>query len=129
MGTFLYSAGDLQSALDHYRRASTLDPGNPHALKGVSYVEEQLRQRGIKKHKKEEEAAHQRAEEERNPCAAEARRREDGPQSLYVDAELAPQRKTGQIKLHGPAAFAGMRKAGRLVAECLDMLTKEIVQV
>src|SRR5450432_663488 len=41
----------------------------------------------------------------------------------YVDAALAPQRKTGQIKLHGPGAFAGMRKAGQLVAECLDMLT------
>src|SRR5512132_1149933 len=27
----------------------------------------------------------------------------------YVDAALAPQRKTGQIKLHGPAAFEGMR--------------------
>jgi methionyl aminopeptidase len=40
----------------------------------------------------------------------------------YVDAALAPQRKTGQIKLHGPAAFEGMRKAGRLVAECLDVL-------
>src|SRR5947199_1559607 len=44
----------------------------------------------------------------------------------YVDAAVAPQRKTGQIKLHGPAAFEGMRKAGRLVAECLDMLTGEI---
>jgi methionyl aminopeptidase len=44
----------------------------------------------------------------------------------YVDAALAPQRKTGQIKLHGPAAFAGMRQAGRLVAECLDMLTDEV---
>jgi methionyl aminopeptidase len=41
----------------------------------------------------------------------------------YVEAASAPQRKTGQIKLHGPAAFAGMRKAGRLAAECLDMLT------
>jgi methionyl aminopeptidase len=40
----------------------------------------------------------------------------------YVDAALAPQRKTGQIKLHGAAAFAGMRKAGQLAAECLDML-------
>src|SRR5262249_61066527 len=40
----------------------------------------------------------------------------------YVDAALAPQRKTGQIKLHGAAAFEGMRKAGRLVAECLDMV-------
>src|SRR5260370_21473625 len=44
----------------------------------------------------------------------------------YVDAALAPQRKTGQIKLHGAAAFEGMRKAGRLVAECLDMLAGEI---
>jgi methionyl aminopeptidase len=41
----------------------------------------------------------------------------------YVEATEAPLRKTGQIKLHGPQAFAGMRKAGRLVAECLDALT------
>lgn len=41
----------------------------------------------------------------------------------YVEASEAPLRKTGQIKLHGPAAFAGMRKAGQLVAECLDALT------
>jgi methionyl aminopeptidase len=44
----------------------------------------------------------------------------------YVDAALAPQRKTGQVKLHGPAAFEGMRKAGRLAAECLDMLDGEV---
>ena len=44
----------------------------------------------------------------------------------YVDAAVAPLRKTGQIKLHGPAAFEGMRKAGRLVAECLDMLTEHV---
>ena len=44
----------------------------------------------------------------------------------YVDAALAPQRKTGQVKLHGPAAFEGMRRAGRLAAECLDMLDGEI---
>src|SRR5207248_9190230 len=44
----------------------------------------------------------------------------------YVDAAFAPLRKTGQIKLYGADAFAGMRKAGRLVAECLDMLTDEI---
>jgi methionyl aminopeptidase len=44
----------------------------------------------------------------------------------YVDASSAPLRKTGQIKLHGPEAFAGMRKAGRLVAECLDLLVREI---
>jgi methionyl aminopeptidase len=44
----------------------------------------------------------------------------------YVDAVNAPLRKTGQIKLYGPEAFAGMRKAGRLVSECLDMLVDEV---
>ena len=44
----------------------------------------------------------------------------------YVDAALAPQRKTGQVKLHGPAAFEGMRKAGQLAAQCLDMLEGEV---
>ena len=44
----------------------------------------------------------------------------------YVDAAVAPLRKTGQIKIHGPAAFEGMRKAGRLVAECLDLLMEVI---
>ena len=34
----------------------------------------------------------------------------------YVDASCAPLRKTGQIKIHGTAAFDGMRKAGRLAA-------------
>ena len=34
-----------------------------------------------------------------------------------------PVRRTpGAIKLHGPEGFAGMHKAGRLTAECLDML-------
>jgi methionyl aminopeptidase len=44
----------------------------------------------------------------------------------YVEAAAAPLRKTGQIKLHGKDAFEGMRKAGRLVAECLDMLTEHV---
>src|ERR1700752_1534143 len=44
----------------------------------------------------------------------------------YIDAAFAPLRKTGQIKLYGPDAFAGMRKAGQLVADCLDMLTQEV---
>jgi len=44
----------------------------------------------------------------------------------YVDAAYAPLRKTGQIKLYGAEAFAGMRKAGQLVAECLDMLCDEV---
>src|SRR5216684_1180179 len=41
----------------------------------------------------------------------------------YVEATDTSQRKTGQIKLHGLSGFAGMRKAGALVAECLDELT------
>lgn len=40
----------------------------------------------------------------------------------FVDALEVPGRKTGQIKLHGPAAFEGMRNAGRLAAEALDLL-------
>jgi methionyl aminopeptidase len=44
----------------------------------------------------------------------------------YVDAAVAPIRKTGQIKIHGPAAFEAMRKAGQLVARCLDMLTEHV---
>ena len=46
----------------------------------------------------------------------------------YIDAKAAPPRKTGQIKLHGAEAFAGMRKAGQLVAKCLDMLVGEVRQ-
>jgi len=41
----------------------------------------------------------------------------------YIDAAVAPPRKTGQIKIHGSAAFEGMRNAGQLTARCLDMLT------
>ncbi|MGE3247103.1 MAG: type I methionyl aminopeptidase [Beijerinckiaceae bacterium] len=40
----------------------------------------------------------------------------------FVDAKLAPRRKTGQIRLHGPEAFAAMRKAGKLTAEALDLI-------
>lgn len=35
--------------------------------------------------------------------------------------------RTGAIKIHPPEDFEGMRKAGRLAAECLDMVT-EIVE-
>ena len=44
----------------------------------------------------------------------------------YVDAAAAPLRKTGQIKIHGPEGFAGMHKAGQLVADCLDLLAAEV---
>jgi methionyl aminopeptidase len=45
-----------------------------------------------------------------------------GDPMTFVEASLAPARKTGQIKLHGPEDFEGMRKAGRLAAEALDQL-------
>ncbi len=44
----------------------------------------------------------------------------------FVDALEAPSRKTGQIKIHGADAFAGMRAAGRLTAQALDMLTEHV---
>jgi len=45
----------------------------------------------------------------------------------YIEAALAPKRNTGQIKLHGPEAFAGMAKAGQIAAEALDMLAPYVV--
>ena len=44
----------------------------------------------------------------------------------FVEASLAAGRKTGQIKLHSAADFEGMRKAGRLTAQALDMLVDEV---
>ncbi len=40
----------------------------------------------------------------------------------YLDAEV----RDGAIKIHGPEGFAGMRVAGRLAAECLDMLIPHV---
>lgn len=39
----------------------------------------------------------------------------------------APVTRNGAIKLHGPEAFAGMRRAGQLCAETLDMLVPHMV--
>ncbi len=44
----------------------------------------------------------------------------------FVDAASTRGRKTGHIKLHGPEAFAGMRKAGHLAAEALDLLVERV---
>ena len=41
--------------------------------------------------------------------------------------EDMPQARDGAIKLHGPAGFEGMRKAGRLAAEILDALVPHVV--
>ena len=40
-----------------------------------------------------------------------------------VEVTRAPDRD-GKVKRHGPEAFAGMRKAGQLAANALDMLTQ-----
>src|SRR5580658_10659008 len=45
----------------------------------------------------------------------------------FIDDVLEAGVRTGQIKIHGPADFEGMRKAGRLAAECLDMLIPHVV--
>jgi methionyl aminopeptidase len=44
----------------------------------------------------------------------------------YVAADEAPLRNTGQIKLHDAEAFEGMRAAGQLAAEALDLLVDEV---
>ncbi len=45
----------------------------------------------------------------------------------YLDSRSAPPRNTGQIKLHEPADVQGMREAGRLAAETLDLIVPEVV--
>lgn len=42
----------------------------------------------------------------------------------YVDDTTAPLKNTGAIRLYGPEAFEGLRKAGRFAAECLDAVTE-----
>ena len=42
----------------------------------------------------------------------------------YVDDDTAPLKNTGAIRLYGPEAFVGLRKAGRFAAECLDAVTE-----
>ena len=44
--------------------------------------------------------------------------------TTYAAAETLPLKNTGQIRIHGPEAFEGMRRAGRLAAECLDALAE-----
>ncbi|MBK8457035.1 MAG: type I methionyl aminopeptidase [Phyllobacteriaceae bacterium] len=45
----------------------------------------------------------------------------------YLEAANAPLKNTGQIKLYGDDAFAGVRLASRLVADCLDALAPMVV--
>jgi methionyl aminopeptidase len=43
-----------------------------------------------------------------------------------TDTSLLLPMRTGEIRIHDAEGFAGMRRAGRLVAECLDMLVPEV---
>ena len=43
------------------------------------------------------------------------------------DVQEATSSRSTRIKLHKPEDFEGMRKAGRLAAECLDMLAPHVV--
>ncbi len=45
--------------------------------------------------------------------------------NVISETSLLPMR-TGEIRIHDAEGFEGMRKAGRLVAECLDMLVPEV---
>ena len=45
----------------------------------------------------------------------------------YISADAAPPKQTGQIKLHGEAGFAAMRKVCQLSAAALDAVT-DLVQ-
>jgi len=45
----------------------------------------------------------------------------------YIEARHTTlSRASGAVKLHGPEAFEGMRKAGHLAASCLDMLIDHV---
>ncbi len=48
-------------------------------------------------------------------------------QARYIRGEEAPFATTNQIKLWGEEAFEGMRRAGRLAAEALDMLVEHVM--
>jgi methionyl aminopeptidase len=43
------------------------------------------------------------------------------------DGTVRAEARTGQIKIHGAAAFEGMRRAGRLAALTLDFITPHVV--
>jgi methionyl aminopeptidase len=46
---------------------------------------------------------------------------------IHVDPEDRAEPRSHVIKLHGPQAFEGMRRAGRLAAEILDALVPQVV--
>ena len=46
---------------------------------------------------------------------------------MSLDDKVDAPVRTGKIPLHGPEGFEALRRAGRLVAECLDMITPHVV--
>lgn len=44
----------------------------------------------------------------------------------YADLDENLATRTAEIKIHGPDGFAGMRRAGRVAALCLDMLAPHV---
>jgi len=46
---------------------------------------------------------------------------------MYTEADLAPKGRTNTIRIHDEQCFVGMRAAGKLAAECLDMLLPHVV--
>jgi methionyl aminopeptidase len=48
-------------------------------------------------------------------------------QYITVAADDRIEARNGVIKLHGPEAFEGMRRAGKLAAEILDALAPHVV--
>jgi len=44
----------------------------------------------------------------------------------YLEADSAPMRNTGQIRLYGEEGFEGMRRASNLTARCLDELADRV---
>lgn len=46
--------------------------------------------------------------------------------NMNDQALKVPSRDGRYIKIHGPEGFAGMRKAGKLAAECLDFITEHV---
>jgi methionyl aminopeptidase len=45
---------------------------------------------------------------------------------MTLDDVLEAETRTDKIKIHKPEDFEGMRRAGRVAAACLDMLTDEV---
>ena len=45
---------------------------------------------------------------------------------VFAEDLTLPDIRSARSKIHGPEGFAGMRAAGRLAAECLDMLTPHV---